>query len=60
MIHSVYKKELNNNQKFNFFIEFENTHIDTYSMVKLNKTEFDNQYVLHYTINLSETVNTHN
>ena len=60
MIHSVYKKELNNNQKFNFFIEFENTHIDTYSMVKLNKIEFDNQYVLHYTINLTETINTHN
>ena len=59
-IHSVYKKEFDNNQKFNYVVEFRKHFIDTHSMMKLNKLEFDNRYVLHYTTDIHKTINIKN
>lgn len=58
VIHSCYKTELDsNNRKFSYIIEMNNTFIDAHNMEKMNKTMFDKTYILHYTINIQETIN---
>ena len=59
MIHSCYKTEFDpNNRKFSYIIEMENVFLDTHSMAKMDKTMFDKTYILHYTTNIQETINT--
>jgi len=58
-IHSCYKTEFDsNNRKFSYIIEMKNTFIDAHSMEKMDKTLFDKTYILHYTTNIQETINT--
>jgi len=58
MIHSCYKTEFDsNNRKFSYIIEMNNVFLDAHSMEKMDKTTFDKTYVLHYTINIQETIN---
>ena len=58
-IHTVYKKEdSSNNHKFNYIIEMNNSLIDTHSMAKLSKSEFDKNYILQYTTHIQEPINT--
>ncbi len=60
-IHTVYKKEFkSNNQKFNYIIEMKNTLINTHTMAKLSKSEFDKNYILQYTTHIQELINTKN
>jgi len=58
MIHSCYKTEFDsNNRKFSYIIEMNNVFLNAHSMEKMDKTTFDKTYVLHYTINIQETIN---
>ena len=58
-IHNCYKTEFDsNNRKFSYIIEMKNTFIDAHSMEKMDKTLFDKTYILHYTTNIQETINT--
>lgn len=58
LIHTVFKKECDyNNQKFNYIFEMNNQFVDTHSMEKLSKLEFDKSYVLHYTSDIKNKIN---
>lgn len=58
MIHNAYNKAVDsNNHKFSYIFEINGVYLDTHSMEKMSKSQFDKKYVLHYTHTIENTIN---
>ena len=58
MIHNAYNKMVDsNNHKFSYIFEINGVYLDTHSMEKMSKSQFDKKYVLQYTHTIENTIN---